>query len=120
MRCVSYNVDETKIQTKLGNRRVTEYFRKRHAKLRKECIQAYGGICECCGETTYEFLTIDHVQGGGRQERNHHGGGSNLLRALRKNGFPPGYRVLCYNCNNSYGMYGYCPHKTQNSTNEEE
>jgi hypothetical protein len=89
-----------------------EAFRKWHVKLRKECIEAYGHTCECCGETTYEFLTIDHIDGGGRRERDQHGGGSNLLRALRKNSFPPGYRVLCYNCNNSYGMYGYCPHKT--------
>jgi len=98
---------------------MTEAFRKWHAKLRRECIEAYGSKCECCGDMTYEFLTIDHIQGGGRKERNHHGGGSNLLRSLRKEGFPPGYRVLCYNCNNSYGMYGYCPHQNERNVKDD-
>ena len=86
------------------------YAREYYYKLRRECISAYGGKCQCCGETIYEFLSIDHINGGGRKHRIKLGGGSNYLRDLRKNGFPSGYRVLCYNCNNSFGAYGYCPH----------
>jgi hypothetical protein len=44
-----------------------------------------------------------------------YGGGSNLLRELRKQGSPLGYRALCYNCNASFGMYGYCPHHPEKS-----
>lgn len=29
---------------------------------------------------------------------------------LIHNRFPEGFRVLCFNCNNSLGMHGYCPH----------
>ena len=30
---------------------------------------------------------------------------------LVKYNFPPGLRVLCYNCNLSLGFFGYCPHQ---------
>ena len=81
--------------------------------LRKACIEAYGGKCQCCGETTPEFLAIDHISGGGGEERKAHGGGSNLLRRLRDQGFPSGYKVLCHNCNTSLGTNGYCPHQQE-------
>jgi hypothetical protein len=29
---------------------------------------------------------------------------------LIRNNFPEGYRVLCHNCNQSLGYFGYCPH----------
>ena len=31
---------------------------------------------------------------------------------LKKNGYPKGYRVLCYNCDMSLKLYDYCPHKS--------
>jgi hypothetical protein len=30
---------------------------------------------------------------------------------LRTHGYPSGFRVLCHNCNFSFGHYGYCPHQ---------
>jgi hypothetical protein len=30
-----------------------------------------------------------------------------------KENFPPEYRVLCHNCNQSHGWYGYCPHEKE-------
>lgn len=81
-------------------------------RYREEAFAAYGGACACCGEKNYEFLTIDHPDGGGRKEReeNFAPGGSSFARWLARQGYPPGYRVLCHNCNSSYGYYGYCPH----------
>lgn len=73
----------------------------------------YGGtVCVCCGEQTLEFLTIDHINGGGRQHREEIGaiGGIALYRWLRKNNYPDGFQVLCFNCNCTKGRYGYCPH----------
>lgn len=70
--------------------------------------------CVCCGENIYEFLTIDHIEGGGAEHRRSiGGGGTNFYRWLIKNGFPPGYQVLCYNCNNAKGHFGVCPHKKE-------
>src|SRR5439155_21290455 len=34
---------------------------KERSKLRREVIESYGNKCQCCGETQYEFLTINHV-----------------------------------------------------------
>lgn len=84
-------------------------------KLRIVVLAAYGvaGVpkCVCCGESAVEFLTLDHINGGGSAERKRVGGGRNLNRILRDSGFPTGYRTLCWNCNLSFAKYGYCPHQ---------
>ncbi len=77
-------------------------------------LVAYGGDpvhCACCGETTEEFLCIDHIAGGGNQHKKAiKKWGSQFYAWLRSQGYPPGFRVLCHNCNLSLGYYGYCPH----------
>ena len=70
--------------------------------------------CSCCGEKRLEFLSIDHVNGGGCEHRKTIGGGG--LRTyswLKKNNYPKGFRVLCHNCNQSIGSFGYCPHEVE-------
>lgn len=70
--------------------------------------------CDCCGETVFEFLCIDHVNGGGHRHRESlptRRGGS-FYKWLSDHNWPNGYRVLCHNCNMSLGSYGYCPHKS--------
>ncbi len=67
--------------------------------------------CACCGETIKEFLSIDHITGGGAKHRKSIGGSAYLNRWLIKNNFPMGYQVLCHNCNQAKGIYGYCPHE---------
>ena len=82
---------------------------------RERCIKFYGGDppkCECCGESIYEFLTIDHINGGGNKHRESMPSKSYIYEWLLRNDFPDGFRVLCYNCNCSSGHYGVCPHKT--------
>jgi len=82
-------------------------------KVKDEVLAAYGDKCACCGESTHEFLCIDHVNGRGNEHRRKLGspGGHTFYSWLIKNNFPEGYRVLCYNCNNVISMYGYCPHQ---------
>lgn len=71
--------------------------------------------CACCGERHIEFLTIDHINGGGTKHRKEIGkNGSSLYQWLKNNNYPEGFRVLCFNCNCSYGMLKYCPHKENN------
>lgn len=73
-------------------------------------IAAYGGCCACCGEDMPEFLTIDHLAGGGTKHRLSIG--NNLIKWLKKKGWPrEGFQLLCYNCNCSKGSYGECPHE---------
>ena len=65
------------------------------------------------------FLTLDHAAGGGNRDRYAKFGvksaaGVRFYRYLRRKGFPPGFRPLCWNCQLANGYYGYCPHlKTQ-------
>ena len=67
--------------------------------------------CACCGDLTYEFLTIDHTNGGGNKHRKSLGNrGSCMTMWLKKNKFPEGFSVLCMNCNWAKGKYGSCPH----------
>jgi hypothetical protein len=82
----------------------------KHQRLRAEVFVGYGGpVCACCGEDTPEFLEIDHIDGGGTKHRKEIGG--RLYAWLRRNGFPPGFQVLCANCNVAKGRYGVCPHR---------
>lgn len=90
--------------------------RSARVKLRTEILTAYGNgrmACVCCGEFHHEFLSLDHINGGGAAERKHTTS-DKLYRRLRKAGFPKGkHRTLCFNCNWCYGHYGYCPHRRQ-------
>lgn len=89
-------------------------------RLKRVIFAAYGGDrCACCGETEKAFLELDHINGDGYKHRKqlNHGKnvGSNcylLYRDLEKKGFPPGYQILCANCNvGKYRNGGICPHK---------
>lgn len=92
---------------------------RQHYRRRKlETFNAYGGAhCACCGEQFIEFLTLDHINGGGSRERRRMrgkdgGGGVRFYTKLREVGFPPGYQVLCYNCNMGRALCGgECPHQ---------
>ena len=66
--------------------------------LKLEMIATYGGRCVICGESRWEFLTIDHINGGGTQHRASVNG--NLYSWLRRKGWPRDkYQLLCFNCN---------------------
>jgi hypothetical protein len=86
--------------------------RQRMKALRQEVIDHYGNKCSCpnCGEERFEFLCLDHVNGGGSQERRQYNLWQIYLKVKRL-GFPDTYRILCQNCNSSFGHYGYCPHQ---------
>lgn len=85
----------------------------RHARKRRdEAFAAYGGpICVCCGETIQEFLQIDHVNNDGNVQRKMYPESRNLCAWLKKRGYPPGYQVLCANCNLAKARCGVCPHE---------
>jgi hypothetical protein len=86
--------------------------------LKRECLNSYGGTyCHCpsgfCFETNIDFLTIDHIQGGGTKHRkSDKGPKGNIYQWLKARKYPFGYRVLCYNCNCAMGHNnGVCPHE---------
>lgn len=98
---------------------VRKRFNARRLKLRQEAIAHYGGKCECCGESQYEFLAIDHKNNDGAAHRKSLNSGQRreIFSYLKKQGWPEEFRVLCHNCNCAIGFYGYCPHsRTVTST----
>lgn len=84
----------------------------RHREVRQQAFEGYGGKCQCCSEFRFEFLALDHVNGGGREERKKMSTRQIADKVIRL-GFPPEYRVLCHNCNQAHGWYGYCPHEKE-------
>jgi hypothetical protein len=91
------------------------YTRKYKQKLRHDILVHYSGglpTCSCCGEKHEEFLSIDHINGDGADHRRMIGGWGATYRWLISNDFPPGFQVLCMNCNFAKGHNsGGCPHK---------
>lgn len=85
---------------------------------KQRVLDAYGSECACCGESTFEFLTLDHIAGDGATHRKTSGLTKSLAlyKHLIAEGFPTGYRVLCFNCNSARGFYGYCPHHPEDAT----
>ncbi len=59
------------------------------------------GTCRWCGQGDLDVLCVDHINDNGRQHREVCGyrGGHYLYRWLIKNDYPPGFQILCYNCN---------------------
>lgn len=83
------------------------------AQLFKEWLAAYGGKCVCCDERESVFLTVEHVKGDGKQHRKMVGTGPNLLRDLKRRGWPQeDFSILCFNCNSGkFRNGGQCPHE---------
>lgn len=109
------------------NRRLKEWYskNKKHVrqrakgyrlKIKIEVLGHYAsGLlrCACCGDSHIEFLSIDHIDGGGTKHRKKiRISGNKFYFWLRRNNYPKGYRVLCNNCNMAFGAYGYCPHRS--------
>lgn len=73
--------------------------------------------CACCGESRYEFLAIDHVDGGGHKHRMElfkgKRAGTRFYSWLHKANYPTGYQILCHNCNMAKGFWGECPHEKE-------
>ena len=86
--------------------------KKKRSELRKHVIAVYGNKCVCCDESIYEFLTVDHVHGGGSKHRRKIGA-ANILREIIKEGYPDKYQILCYNCNCAKAFSKVCPHNKQ-------
>ena len=95
--------------------------RKYLKRVKEEVLGHYSGgtfVCACCGEHRRPFLTIDHVNGGGTKDRrSNYGrneGGHHFYRKIRREGFPVGFQVLCFNCNSGRHINkGVCPHEEE-------
>jgi hypothetical protein len=78
-----------------------EYMRKRRYEAKLAAFRAYSNdlSCRLCNESHVEFLCLDHVDGGGKRHRKEVGRGSGFYGWLSNNNYPPGFQLLCLNCN---------------------
>lgn len=97
-----------------------QWQRDRSKKVKAIVFAHYGNKCVCCGESTPEFLTIDHSERNGSVDpRCHYPGkpkhyrvtGGRWYAVIIKLGFPADLRLLCWNCNHAEHIHGICPHK---------
>jgi hypothetical protein len=92
------------------NARQRSYMKHHRKSLWKKVLDAYGSVCACCGEKQNEFLTTDHINGGGSEHLRKRGT-VGIYRDIIKEGFPRDkYQILCMNCNWAKSVYGKCPH----------
>ena len=89
--------------------------KKRTQVLRLKIIDHYTNgqrkcMCPGCDVDIHEFLTIDHINGGGTKHRRIIGGGIANYYWIIKHNFPEDLQILCMNCNFTKGKYGICPH----------
>jgi hypothetical protein len=90
-------------------------------EIRSELLTAYGNICACCDEAEPSFLQLDHVNGGGRKDRESFVNPSAFYRELKRRGYPKDeFRLLCSNCNFAKKDGRECPHKMPIGPNLEE
>jgi len=94
-------ITSKKRRERVGRERIAEENRA-YTQLRKKLVLThYGnGKCACsrCGESRLACLSIDHIEGGGKEDRGELGG-SYFYGWLIKKGYPEGYQTLCMNCN---------------------
>jgi hypothetical protein len=117
MRPYSERKDYYKIRYSKNRDYYLQKIKKSNQRLRIEVLTHYSNgtlKCNCpeCDECNPKFLTLDHVNNNGKEDRKRFNSNTNrLLRWLRRNGYPEGYQVLCYNCNQGKDKNGgICPH----------
>lgn len=100
-------------------KKTVDYNRDRRHRYKRLALEMYGGNppkCKCCGEDIYEFLTIDHINGGGGKHRKSlNNVNCGIYGWLLKNKYMPNdFQVLCMNCNMAKFHCGICPHQRSN------
>lgn len=118
-----YNTTRRSYKERISEEQLARYRRRSadsqirmHRKRRVEALRVYGDSrCACCGETEQIFLALDHINDDGAEHRRSlgikrgMGGGARMYQVLASQGWPPGFQVLCHNCNWAKSRGG-CPH----------
>lgn len=94
-----------------ANRRQEINSQRREARLRDRLVvidhySDYSRSCRCCGNSYLPHLSIDHINGRGAEHRKQIG--HKLVSWLIANDFPPGFQILCNNCNMAKHWLGRC------------
>ena len=102
-----------------GTSKNAQVNRRRRRRLKQAIVAHYGGACVCCGEHELDFMSVDHINGGGTEHRRTLRGGGRFYKWLMDQNFPDGYQILCFNCNYSKYLGGVCAHKRNLAADED-
>lgn len=70
-------------------------------RIRYLLLQKYGFRCRFCSNADYRVLQLDHIKGGGTQERKRNNHNVSKIYKMILDGLLPteNYQLLCANCN---------------------
>lgn len=117
--CSNCNTKKVKISAKLKSESGTSQQKasyKYNSKIKLDVFLHYSNDLKCscpnCNVNDIDVLCLDHINNDGVSHRKISGYGVNMYKWLIKNNYPSNIklRLLCHNCNQSLGNYGYCPH----------
>lgn len=76
-----------------------EKAKEKQKQLKLEVLCHYSPDLKCCscGFSDVRSLSIDHIKGDGAKHRKEIGN-VNFYQWIKKNNFPQGFQVLCFNC----------------------
>jgi hypothetical protein len=94
----------------------SQHYRNWSRGMRLRALAMYGSRCVCCEESNPAFLTFDHVNNDGAEQRRRLWGGSagpRLYKWLVEQPVRLDIQIMCWNCNcakQNWGT-GVCPHQ---------
>lgn len=112
----AYHRERASLPHRKANKRM--YGKQYHNEIKRQTLERLGNLCVCCGESNPHFLTIDHKDNNGAQERLSLSGKTlySLIARGKVTDLTP-YQVLCWNCNcaKQFSGLGCCPHSLRTS-----
>lgn len=90
------------------------YWRAVTDERRNQVLKKYGGACRCCGITEPRWLSIEHRDQNGSEERkrNPQFVGSSRYYTLAREPKRDDLELACFNCQMAVYWHGWCPHRS--------
>lgn len=85
-----------------------DHYYKANQAIKQRVVKLYGGACFCCGEKHIEFLTLEHLNHDGVEDRKRLG--NDYYKKLLITPWRADLGVLCMNCNWVSRHGRACPH----------
>ena len=106
--------ERSRIELQEHPERIKKNITAYNLRLKLEVFSAYGGKCDCCGESNPKFLTLDHINNDGAVHRQTVKSGRRVYAWAKASNYPKSLRLLCWNCNaGRHFNGGVCPHEEE-------